>query len=346
MIGTLLVSLRILLATSDSCKPGAEALQRREFALAETLIKQCLAAHPNEIFPYLQLCALYQLQGKNDELHRIAISGLKKFPDEKRFYLTIGNRAGQKKRFERAVEVFSEAHRRWPEDPKLRDNLAGSYAGLGMKLLDEGKNQEAAKNLRRAIELSEDDVEAHLNLGRALHNLNQSQEALKEFDRVLRLNEQLPLSHFHRGMVLYSLGEYERAIEDLNMEIQSNPDYPPSYLFRGQAKIAMGDWGGALPDLEMAARRLPENARAQFARARCLNQLGRTSEAEAGFRRTMDQDPNDPGPVNALGRLLWESGRQDEAEQMFRKAAELDKKIRSARPGEIRFEPLRPRRPQ
>jgi tetratricopeptide (TPR) repeat protein len=335
-----------LLCAADQCKLGSEALERRDLQQAEGLLKQCMAAYPAQLLPYIQLCALYQLQGKPDELHRVASAGLKKFPEEKRFYLTVGTQAGREKRYERALEVFSEGFRRWPDDQRFRDNLASSHLGIGMKFLDQGKNREAEKHLRQATELAKDDLEAHLNLGRALQNLNQSLEALAEFDRVLELDPRLSLAHFHRGLVRHGLAEYDRAIEDFGREIEITPDYPPSYLFRGLARIARGEWAGALPDLELAAARMPENAKAQYGRARCLNQLGRKSEAEAGFRKTIELDPSDPGPLNALGRLLVETGRSEEAEPLFQQGARLEKERRSAAPGEIQFESSRPRRPQ
>ena len=326
----------------DPCSLGAEALSRKALSAAETYLKQCLDAHPEQIFPYLQLCAVYQLQGNAEALHRIALEGLKRFPAEKRFYLTVGNRAGQDGRYERAVEIFSEGFRRWPDDERLRKGLAGAHVGLGMEVLNKGNNRLAEEHLRRATELDPEDVEAHLNRGRSLHNLNRSVEALAEFDKVLALARSLPLTRFHRGMVLYELGEYDAAIEDLRREVESNPEYPPSYLFRGLALIAKGEWAGALTDLDIAAQRMPENARAQYGRARCLRQLGKNREAEEGLRKTMELDPSDPGPVNALARLLLESGRAEEAQQMFQKSAELSKKQRSAAPGEIRYESSKP----
>src|SRR5262245_12743400 len=152
-----------LLCAPDDCKLGSEALERRDLQQAEALLKQCMAAYPAQLSPYIQLCAVYQLQGKPDELHRVASAGLKKFPEEKRFYLTVGSQAGREKRFERALEVFSEGFRRWPDDQRFRDNLASSHLGIGMKFLDEGKNREAEKHLRQATELAKDDIEAHLN---------------------------------------------------------------------------------------------------------------------------------------------------------------------------------------
>jgi tetratricopeptide (TPR) repeat protein len=337
LIGALLL-VPLASAGDDPCRAGAQALERRDPASAEALLRQCVAAHPDQLAPYLQLCAAYQLQGKSAELEAAAAAGLKRFPDEKRFYFTVGTRAGQQKRFERALEVFGEGFRRWPDDLKFRENLASAHVGRGLELLDAGRNAEAEKHLRRATELDPQDVEAQLNLGRALHNSNRSVEALAAFDRVLALDSRLELAHFHRGMVLYGLGEYQRAIADLEREIEIDPGYPPSYLFRGLAKIAQGEWTQALADLDEAARRMPDNAKAHYARARCLAQLGRGAGAEAAFRRTIELDPSDPAPMNALGRVLQEAGRAEEAESLFRKAAQLDKKLRGAGPGEIRFE--------
>ena len=322
----------------DTCQRGSDAFRRRDLTQAEALLKQCIGTKPPLIHSYLDLCALYQMQGKTKDLHDVALEGLKRFPQEKRFYFTVGNQAGQEKHYGRAVEIFTEGFRRWPDDLRFREGLTSSHLLLGMKLLDEAKNQEAELHLRQASKLDDNDIDAHLNLGRALHNLSQSVEALAEFDRVLALNPQTPLARFHRGLVLYTLHEYDAAIADLNQEIRVNPTYPPSFLFRGQAFMAKGDWAKAIPDLDTAVVKMPENPKAVYARARCLSQMGKLKEAEADFRKTVELDPANPDSLNGLARLLSLTGRENEAESLFQKALELTRKARTARPGEIRFE--------
>ncbi len=325
-------------SAEDSCQLGSESLVRKDFKVAEAFLKECIAGEPREVGPYLALCGLYQSQGRTKDLHEVALAGLDRFPGEKRFYLTVGIQAGQEERYERAIEVFSEGFRRWPADVVLKKNLASAHLLLGMKRLDESKNPEAESHLRKATELAEDDVEAHLNLGRALHNLSQSVEALAEFDRVLALNEQTPLAHFHRGLVLYSLHETDAAISEFDQEIKSNPSYPPSFLFRGHALMAKGEWASALPDLNLAVTKMPENPKAVLARARCLNRLGQLKEAEADFRKAVEMDPANPEALNGLARVLSLTGRDQEAEALFEKARKLNREIRSASPGEIRFD--------
>ena len=308
---------------SDTCAEATASLQRHEFAKAEGLLKQCIAEHPDQLLPYIQLCSIYQSQGRDGDLQKTALEGMKRFPEEKRFYITVGNRAGREKRYRQAVEVFSEAHKRWPDDERFRESLAGARLGLGMQLMGENKYREAEAELRQATELSPGDVEAHWNLGRALHNLLRSEEAVREFDTAIKLDPQLKRARFDRGVVLYQLRDFERAILDFNWEIENNPSYPPGFLFRGLARFDSGDLEEAIKDLDIAVERMPEVYRAHYARARCLQRLGRPEEAEAEYRTAMGMEPENPAPVSALARLLMGIGRTEEAETLTEKAKEL-----------------------
>src|SRR5512135_2671823 len=87
---------------ADTCAEATAFLQRREFAQAEGLLKQCIAEHPDQLLPYIQLCSIYQSQGRDSDLLKTALEGMKRFPAEKRFYITVGNRAGREKRYQQA----------------------------------------------------------------------------------------------------------------------------------------------------------------------------------------------------------------------------------------------------
>jgi len=301
-------------------------------------LKQCAAANPTELGPFLDLCGVYQAQGRVEDLIRTASEGIKRFPAERRFYLTVANHAGRNGQYERAIEVFGEAHGRWPQDVQFKDGLASAYLYLGVQQLDKGQNEEAERHLRQTVTLSERDVDARLNLGRALHNLNRSIEAEQEFDRVIALDPKAPLARFHRGMVRQALGDLDAAIADLSEEIRQNPAYPPSYFSRGKAYQTKGLHAEALGDFDIAVQKMPDNGRAIFARGRCRLQLGQIAAAEADFRNAMALEPDNPEPINALAQLLWRSRKKEEAELLFQQGREKAQAIRIAKPGEIRFE--------
>ena len=328
----------IATAAADPCREGAQALQRRDLAVAEAALRQCVKMPGAPVDGYLLLCGVYQLQGKADLLEATAYEGLKRFPTQKRFYLTAGTYAGRATRFARAIEVLEAGRARWPDDAQMKSLLESAHVGRGKELLDAGDNANAVKHLQRATLLVPDDAEAQLNLGRALHNLHRSLDALAVFDKVLEFDARLPLARFHRGMTLHALGEFDRAIADLDRELEANPGYAPARLVRALARISKGEWEQALADLDIAAAQMPEDAKTQHARARALAQLGKTAEAEAGFRKAAELDPDDPAPLNALVRLLAQSGRSQEAAPLAARAAELARKQRSAAPGDVRYQ--------
>jgi tetratricopeptide (TPR) repeat protein len=325
-------------SSADPCELGVKALEGRDLDSAKMHLQQCLAARPAQVEPYLWMCALHQARQDSPALYQTARQGLDKFPQERRFYLTVGTHDAREKRYDAAIDVFEAGSRRWPEDAQIRSLLASSYFARGTELLDASDNEAAAKHLRRATELAPDDVEAHLNLGRAFHNLLRNTEALAAFDRVIEVWPATPLAFFHRGMTYHSLGEFERAIEDLDQAIAAAPEYPPARLVRGLALLAVARWEPALGDLETATARMPRNAQAWHARARALVQLERLPEAEKSLRTAMELDPTEPAVVNALVAVLMRLGRADEARPLALKPAALARERRSADPGEIRFE--------
>ncbi|MGI8785121.1 MAG: tetratricopeptide repeat protein [Acidobacteriota bacterium] len=332
-------------APPNPCTAGSEALGRRDLPAAERLLKECLSREPARQSAFVELAAVYQAQGNTAALQALARQGLKRFPNEPRFHLTVGIHAGREGRFDEAVDVLAAGLRRWPADSRFQKNLVDAYVSRGLAALDEGSNEAAERDLSSALKLDASQAEAWLNVGRALHNLNRSVESMSAFERALKVDPRTPLAEFHRGMVSYTLRDYDQAIAALSREIERNPDYPPAYQFRGLARMFKAQWSEAVADLAIAAGKMPGDAEVLYALGRCLNQLGQMAEAEAAFRKTIELSPSSPRAYYSLGRLLSDDGRAPEAQELFDKAAALHATARVAAPGEIRFKSLRTRKP-
>jgi Flp pilus assembly protein TadD len=313
-----------VLLLADSCHDGADAVRRRDFNAAEPLLTRCVQSSSATLEAFVLLCGVYQAQGKADALAQTSLEAIKRFPEDKRFYLSAGTIAGRQKKFKDAIAVLESAVKRWPEDEKLRSLLASSYFGRGTELLDAGNNEDAVRDLKRATELAPADAEAYLNLGRALHNALRYEDALAAFAKA----GPVPLIHFHRGLALYSLGEFEKSVAEINAQIAADAGYPPSYLVRGMARLAKGEFAEAAPDLEKAAAEMPNDANAQMSCARALVQLGRLADAEPRLRKAIDLDPANPAPVNTLVSVLVRLDRAEEARALARHAAELARRKR------------------
>ena len=327
--------------TLSDCVRAAEAAKKLGDTIrAEQLLEVCLNEHPENITPYLRLCALYQEESRDEELYQIALQGLERFPGERRFYFVVGVRAGREGRCNQAVEVLSAGYDRWPDDQGLRRYLVDAYLCRGMDLLDAGDNWKAADDFNRLLELDPDNIVTLLNLGRAQHNMQRSSEALDTFERVFELDPETQLIRFHRGVVLYALGRFDDTVDILSRQIDRRPDHPQSYYFRGLAFLYNGDWVRALADLTVAVDGMPDSSDAVFRLGRCFDHFGRSMEAEEAFRRSARLDPSDVRPIYALGSLFSKSGRTEEAEELLNSAVDLYEKKISGQPGELRFKSI------
>lgn len=137
----------LLAAATDVCRDGAARLEQGDLLQAESLLEECLRRHPDHYAAYLQLCSLYQRQGRHEQLNAVAQEGLKRFPEDIRFYLAVGIHAGRSGDYERAISVLGQARNRWPDSEPIRSNLAQAHVARGLARLDEGDNEGAAADL-------------------------------------------------------------------------------------------------------------------------------------------------------------------------------------------------------
>jgi len=334
------IPLGLMLAAqpSDDCAAGMRLGRAGDLAGAEPRLAACIKLTTSTIEAFLLLAGIYQGSDRTAKLEQVALKGIRRFPTEKRFYLTAGTLAGRDRRFDEAIRILGNAHRRWPGDPRIQPVLASSHFGSGTAALDRGDNERAAADLLRAAELAPADAEALINLGRAQHNLLHYEAALATFNRVAELQPSAPLVRFHRALAHYSLGHLDAAIADLNAQIEADPSYWPAYMIRGLAHLGNGDDTAAVADLERAADKMPDNALAQFSFARALVRMDKLPDAESKLKAALRLDAEDPGPANLLVTVLNRLGRPDEARALAKTAAGLAQRRRWAAPGEIRFE--------
>ena len=138
------------------------------------------------------------------------------------------------------------------------DKAAAADAQLPGLALERGKTQlslrnqdEAARQLRRALEQDPGDLEARYFLGALLVQRGQNEEAT-------------PL--------LISVRE-------------ARPDLWGTSYYLGKAQLALGNAAAALPLLKTAASRAPDEAPVQYQLARALQALGRKAEAQLAFAK-------------------------------------------------------------
>ncbi len=94
-----------------------------------------------------------------------------------------------------------------------------------LKLQSQAKTTEAIQKYRQAIELSQNNAQAHFNLATILHGLKKEQEAIREYEEAYRLDSNnYSEAKFFIGNLLENLGNLNQALANYRIYLEQNPD--------------------------------------------------------------------------------------------------------------------------
>ncbi|MHC4600426.1 MAG: protein kinase domain-containing protein, partial [Planctomycetota bacterium] len=136
------------------------------------------------------------------------------------------------------------------------------HCGRSVLLLLDGKDQEALRELDKAIEANESFADAYAARGSVflLRGLSRGgpldkmalRRALEEFTAASRLSGGATEHRASRAQVLLALGRKDEALEEANAVVEALPDKPFPYLLRAQIRRIMGDDAGYDEDMDRA----------------------------------------------------------------------------------------------
>jgi tetratricopeptide (TPR) repeat protein len=113
--------------------------------------------------------------------------------------------------YDPAIEVFTEATRRYPQSPRL-------MIGLGMALDLGGKYDEAVRALLTAADLDPSDARCYLFLSKAYDSSpSQGEEVIQRFRRYAELQPENPLAQYYYALSLWKGKRAEDASLDMKV---------------------------------------------------------------------------------------------------------------------------------
>ena len=186
--------------------------------------------------------------------------------------------------YEPAIDVFTEATRRYPDSPRL-------VIGLGMALYARGKYDEAVKALLAAADLSPSDPRCYLFLSRAYDNSpSQAEEVIERFRRYAELQPGNALAQYYYAM---SLWKGKRA-EDSSVDLQAVETLlQKSIALDGKLAESHMQLGNLYADQHQYAKSIPE------------------------YLRALELNPNLPDAHYRLGTDYIHAGQREQAQKEF-----------------------------
>jgi tetratricopeptide (TPR) repeat protein len=138
---------------------------------------------------------------------------------------------------------------------------AEDHLKIGLRLSREGKTRESLLQLKQALALDFDLIDAHLALGYAYLDVGEVEQARKEFLWVLERHPVSPGARVGVGVSEVRSGRFDRGIELLREAVGLNPDPVQGYYELGKAYEKKGDLKQALHAYKWAVRKLLQGRR-------------------------------------------------------------------------------------
>jgi tetratricopeptide (TPR) repeat protein len=229
----------------------------------------------------------------------------------------------------RAIEVMTDASRRFPEDAATwlhlaelhlivkqhdqslrcldhvlqRDNAnADAYFLTGRVALDKGDTIRAVRSLQKSVQLDADNPPAWVMLGR-LASKNGDDRAIQYFDNALRLDSTNVSFQEFKAIHFVQKGQYDKAFRLYRDIVVKHPDYSNAYYDMGQMYLDLDSLDQAWRHFDLAIKTDQLFVNAYYYRGVASEAKGDMKAAIADYAQANKMSPNLPEPRAALERL-------------------------------------------
>ena len=264
----------------------------------EQLITNALSLHSN---------------GKIKEASEIYNFLIEKKIYDPRVLNNLGTIYSQIKQFDRAIILFNESIKKFP-------NSIEAYTNLASVLVNKGKSDTAKKILNKAIELNPNHLKTYSNLAGIYVGERNFKEAEVFLRKSVNINPKDINTLVNLACVLKDLEDPKEAEKLLRNALEINPRY----------EIALTNLGSVLNELEKideGERYLRKALNINPTSPMALNNLGNilskkknNSEAEFCYRKAIEIKSDFSLAYNNLASLLSRQGKLIEAEKFTEKA--------------------------
>lgn len=219
--------------------------------------------------------------------------------------------AGDYAQMERATRALLE---QYPES-------AFGWSVLGTALQVQGKD--ALPALRKTVELTPDDPEAHGSLGNALQSAGQFDAALASYERALELNPEFVEALSNMGGALQAKGQLDDAAACYRRALALRPDYAMAHFNLGNTLKAQQQFAAAAASYRAALALMPEDAEVHCNLGNALHGMQEYAQAIISYQDALQRHPGYAMAHGNIGAALYKLGRFAEAQESYRIALQL-----------------------
>jgi tetratricopeptide (TPR) repeat protein len=199
-----------------------------------------------------------------------------------------------------------------------------------MELLQAGRWEEGARELRAALAREPGHAAAWSNLGFALRELDRLPEAREALERATALDPRLADAWNLLGLVEQDEARHDAARAAFERAIALRPAFAYAHMNLGNTEQALGREAAALARYAEALRLGPALAEVHYNAGRLHDRAGRLGEGERHYREALRANPRYSIARANLAHLLIRAERLDDAIAELGEATRLDPRFATA----------------
>ncbi|MDJ1179827.1 tetratricopeptide repeat protein [Roseofilum sp. BLCC_M91] len=199
----------------------------------------------------------------------------------------------------RRLGNYAQAETIWRRIIQLDPNNAPAYFGLGNRLRDQHRLDEAITAYRKAIQLDSQYDLAYVGLGNALREQGKFTDAVQAYKRAIELKPEEAGIYNNLGNVFYDQGNLREAEQSYRRALELDPEFALAHnnlglVFYDQGKLreAEQSYGRALSLPDEKATPASTHTLAHNALGYTLQQQGNLQAAIAEYNKAIQLDPN------------------------------------------------------
>jgi tetratricopeptide (TPR) repeat protein len=297
-----------------------DAIQKNDFASAETLLKKAIDRDPKSYLAWFDLgFVLNRLNRKDDSIHAYRQAVAAK-PDVFESNLNLGLMLARSNSPE--AESFLRAAAKLKPTDHVEEGQARAWLSLG-HLLENTKPADALDAYQKASALTPKDPEPHLSAGLLRERRKDFPGAESDYKQVLAVDPRSNEAAIGLTNVYMKAGRVAEAEPLLRQLSASRPEDAGLHLQLGRVLATQGKRDEAIPEIQAALKLSPNDIEAQRDLADLLTQSGKFADAEKTYRDLLVAHPNDAELHQLLGEVLLKQRHFPEAQQEFLAAIKI-----------------------
>jgi tetratricopeptide (TPR) repeat protein len=308
-------------AVSPEVQQAEAALQKQDFATAQSLLEKAVAANPNDYRAWFDLGFVSNATRNPEGAIAAYRNSVRAKPDVFESNLNLGIVLAKQGSKEEAAKYLKAATQLTPT-ANVNEGRARAWQSLG--LVEESSDPlQALSAYAEAAKLNPKDPEPHLSAGALLERQDKLDEAAKEYQAAAALDPKAADPLVGLANVYTKQKKYSEAEAQLRKLLELDPNNPSARTQLGRVLAAEGKQDQAVTALSSGKSSSNGDPHAALELGTIYVKAGNYTAAEEQLRLAVKGMPNDAEAHFALGSLLMAQKRYPESQQELLTAIRL-----------------------